>query len=184
MVAAISHLDNTASCAETSPDEECVKQYHIMQSHHDHCPHELMDESMERMIHDLEHLYEDCEISRAYDPDLDMCPPVTCSAAGVDLVDARDRLTANNCNNDCSSDACKTLFHLLVRAHDTCDEDDLPTTVENTLHDFEEVCAPCNSYSQTPELDYDHCPAVSNARATSLGGAMLIIPVPFLFHRP
>lgn len=181
---AISYLENTASCATTSHTEECEKQYYIMQSHHDHCPHESMDESMDRAIHDFEHLYEDCEISRAHDPDLDMCPDVTCSAASVELGDARATLTANNCNNDCSSAACKTLFHKLVKAHDTCEEDELPTTLEITLHDFEESCTLCNSYSQTPELDYDHCPAHSDARATSLGGAILMIPVPFLFHRP
>jgi hypothetical protein len=184
VVTAISYLENTDACATTSHTEECEKQYHIMQSHHDHCTHESMDESMERVIHDFEHLYEDCEISRAYDDELDMCPDVTCSAASTELGDARATLTANNCNSNCDSDACKTLFHKLVKAHDTCDEDDLPTTLENTLHDFEETCTPCNSYSQTPELDYDHCPAHSDARAKSFGGAMLMIPLPFLVHRP
>ena len=35
-------------------------------------------------------------------------------------------------------------------AHDTCDEDLLPITLEKALHDFEEVCenALCNSISE------------------------------------
>ena len=112
-----------------------------------------MDESLERFIHDIEHLYEDCKIFRQYEEDLDTCPDVTCSTASVDLGNAGATLTRNSCGSDCSTTACKTLFQKLLKAHDTCEEDDLPTTLENTLHNFEESCTPCNSYPQNTVLD-------------------------------
>ena len=183
MTDAIRYLNTTAACDDTSPTEECEKQYHIMQAHHDHCKHDEIDQSLKRMIHDFETLYEDCTISRKYDPALTMCPDVDCSTAGIDLVNAKAQLTTYGCDTDCSSIECRSLFHKVVKAHDTCMESDLPTTIENALHDFEDSCTVCNSYSEadTPALDYDHC---NDARATSLRGAMLIASVPFLLRRP
>ena len=61
-----------------------------MQAHHDHCKHDEIDQSLKRMIHDFETLYEDCTIARKYDPALTMCPDVDCSTAGIDLVNAKD----------------------------------------------------------------------------------------------
>ena len=103
--------------------------------------------------------------------------------SGIDLVNAKTQLTAYGCDTDCSSTQCLSLFHKVVKAHDTCMESDLPTTIENALHDSEDGCTVCNSYSEadTPTLDTDHC---SDARATSLRGAMLMASVPFLLRRP
>ena len=183
MTNAVRYLNTTAACDDSSPTEECEKQYHIMQAHHDHCRHDEIDHSLKRMIHDFETLYEDCTITRKYDPALTMCPDVDCSTAGIDLVNAKTQLTAYGCDTDCSSTQCLSLFHKVVKAHDTCMESDLPTTIENALHDFEDSCTVCNSYSEadTPTLDTDHC---SDARATSLRGAMLMASVPFLLRRP
>ena len=48
----------------------------------------MLDESIEKGLHDFEEFYTDCTIDRLYDPSKDDCPSVSCSNVNVDLADA------------------------------------------------------------------------------------------------
>merc|ERR1712054_673418 len=120
----------------------CHDQYLILQAHHD-----------------------DCYIKREYVEDLDDCPVLTATqcANTADLQAAVDALTniTNNCTGDCSSDTCKNAIQKVLMSHDTCPEDQLPTTLENALHDYEDACVEqlCNSADGVFDPYDTTCPA-------------------------
>eukprot|EP00793_Prasinoderma_coloniale_P000400 PRCOL_00005384-RA len=154
VVAALDYLE--ANCqtemlvSKSEADEEvCHMNYYILQSHHDFCPHHDLPLEAETKLHLYEDNFEDCEIARQFDEDLEACPPVAdCSDSAKLLADIA--ILDTQCIEDCSSDACAAAFQSVLMAHDTCDEDLLPITLEVALHDFEEVCedALCNSASE------------------------------------
>ena len=89
-------------------------------------------------------------------------------------------MQTNNCNTTCSSAACKLLFQKVLMAHDSCEEDDIPAAIENTLHAYEEKCHDhfCNSVTEAFTLDDSTCPAHSGAaaqRALSLAAIVAAI---------
>ena len=170
----------TNDCKKKDASAECCTNYHIVQSHHDHCTHEQVPDTLETTIHDYEGFYEDCEIARQFDADLSPCPAVTCSTAKVDLVTVTTDMQTNNCNTTCSSNACKLLFQKVLMAHDSCDEDVIPSSIENTLHTYEEYCEAqfCNSVTEAFTPDDGTCPAHSGAaaqRALSLAAIVAAI---------
>ena len=88
-------------------------------------------------------------------------------------------MLTNNCNTACTG-ACITLFRKVLMAHDSCEEDDIPSSIENTLHTYEEKCEDqfCNSASKAFTLDDNTCPAHSGAaaqRALSLAAIVAAI---------
>ena len=167
-------------CKKKDASATCCTNYHIVQSHHDHCTHEQVPASLETTLHDYENFYEDCEVARQFDDDLSPCPAVTCSTAKDDLASVTTDLQTATCNTDCSSATCKTLFQKVLMAHDSCEEDELPSAIEKTLHDYEEKCENqfCNSASKAFTLDDGTCPAHSGAaaqRALSLAAIVAAI---------
>ena len=167
-------------CKKAGASATCCTNYHIVQSHHDHCTHEQIPASLETTLHDYENFYEDCEVARQFDDDLSPCPAVTCSTAKDDLASVTTDLQTATCNTDCSSATCKTLFQKVLMAHDSCEEDELPSAIEKTLHDYEEKCENqfCNSASKAFTLDDGTCPAHSGAaaqRALSLAAIVAAI---------
>ena len=166
-------------CKKKDASPTCCTNYHIVQSHHDHCTHEQVPASLETTIHAYESFYEDCEIARQYDKDLPKCPTVDCSTAKVDLVTVTTDMQTNNCNTTCTG-ACINLFRNVLMAHDSCEEDELPAAIENTLHAYEEKCHDhfCNSVTEAFTLDDSTCPAHSGAaaqRALSLAAIVAAI---------
>lgn len=157
---AVSYL-SANSCENVPTDENaeeaCHKSFLIVQSHHDFCPHDTLDKSVEGVMHVYEDHYESCQIGRQYDADLSNCPAVTCSDSAA-LNSAIDTLYAS-CNTTCTSNECTAAFQMVLTAHDTCDEDDLPGTIEVSLHDFEETCeaALCNSVTEAIDLSAVEC---------------------------
>jgi len=138
-----------ADMIEGEPDEEaCHQNYMLMQAHHDFCPHSSLPPAFEAAMHDFEELFEDCHIDRQFDPALGVCPIYNCADSDAALK-AIGTLQAS-CKEDCSSDECVKAFQTVLMAHDTCDEDQFPITLEKALHDFEEVCEDslCNSVSE------------------------------------
>ena len=133
-------VEHVAEETSPGPSDDCKHNYWLMQMHHDHCPHDALDESIENGLHDFEEFYKDCTIDRLYDPSKDDCPSVSCSSVNVDLADAVTTLTNSNCNTDCSSTTCKDMFQRILMAHDTCEESQLPTDLETGLHSFEDAC--------------------------------------------
>ena len=72
------------------------------------------------------------------------------------------------------------MFQKVLMAHDSCDEDDIPAAIENTLHAYEEKCHDhfCNSVTEAFTLDDSTCPAHSGAaaqRALSLAAIVAAI---------
>jgi len=147
-------VEHVAEETSPGPSDDCKHNYWLMQMHHDHCPHDALDESIEKGLHDFEEFYTDCTIDRLYDPSKDDCPSVSCSNVNVDLADAVTTLTSSNCKTDCSSTTCKDTFQRILMAHDTCEESQLPTDLENGLHDFEDACENhiCNTVSASSKV--------------------------------
>ena len=147
-------VEHVAEETSPGPSDDCKHNYWLMQMHHDHCPHDALDESIEKGLHDFEDFYTDCTINRLYDPSKDDCPSVSCSNVNVDLADAVTTLTSSNCKTDCSSTTCKDTFQRILMAHDTCEESQLPHDLENGLHDFEDKCKKhiCNTVSASSKV--------------------------------
>ena len=186
ITSAINFLSANGICSSCEPSDDCVKQFAILQTHHDYCHHEEIPEAAELEIHDFEAFYEGCSIKRRYDPDLEDCPAGTCSSAKTDLP-SQAELDAADCKNDCSSTTCKQYFQDILWAHDNCEHDEIEQIHETALHDLEETCDDnnptrmCNSAPDTfVRLDYSACPEYSSAgiqRTTAFGmcvtGALL-----------
>ena len=167
-------------CKKKDASPTCCTNYHIVQSHHDHCTHEQVPASLETTLHDYENFYDDCEVARQFDADLLKCPTVDCSTAKADLATVTTDMQTNNCNTTCSSATCKLYFQKVLMAHDSCEEDELPSAIEKTLHAYEESCEDqfCNSVSEAFTLDDSTCPAHSGAaaqRALSLAAIVAAI---------
>ena len=161
---AINFLSVNGICSSCEPSDECVKQFAILQTHHDYCHHEEIPEDAEQEIHDFEAFYEGCSIKRRHDPDLDDCPAGTCSTAKTELP-SQAQLDAADCATDCSSPTCKEYFQAILWAHDNCEHDEILQIHETALHDLEEICDAetptrmCNSAPDTfVRLDNSTCP--------------------------
>ena len=145
-------LEPTNGCAfeDAADDEACHQNYHVMQAHHDFCPHHDLDEAgdVETIIHDFEQLYDDCSIGRMYDPELAMCPEVDCSDSDA-MFAVVDTIRSDACATSCTGD-CEAAFQTILHVHDVCEEEQIPTLLETSLHDFEELCEEhlCNSVTE------------------------------------
>merc|ERR1711959_179403 len=154
----IDFLEDAANDCNGTASDACKKEYFILQSHHDHCPHDALPESNEKAIHDFEEKYEDCFIPRQFNPDLSACPKVDCKASDS-FTKAAETLAASACDTSCASDECKTAFQTILSGHDNCEEDDLPSGVEKALHDYEDACKDvlCNTRSTPYNPDEEVC---------------------------
>jgi len=69
-------------------------------------------------------------------------------------------LSASDCETDCSSEDCHKNFLIIQSHHDYCLEDELPSTLEDALHNYEDNCDECEITKKTdPSLEA--CPAAS-----------------------
>ena len=72
-----------------------------------------------------------------------MCGTPICSMTSAPLMSAYDVLTnaTNKCLTECSSAACGAAYKIIRAAHDACNANDIPTTFEDAIHDYEDACA-------------------------------------------
>jgi len=147
---------NGCSFEDAGSDMSCLNNYHIVQAHHDHCPHDALDAvgewmDVENILHDYEDFFLDCEIGRLYDPTLESCPIVDCENTPA-MMEAVATLTSGACEDSCDY-SCSMAFQIVLSVHDVCDEDDVPYVLETSLHDYEEICEEhlCNSVG--PDFD-------------------------------
>ena len=174
-MAALNYLETNTVC-ETAAGEDnaqCVSNYYIMQAHHDHCAHEDMPQEVETEMHHFESFYEDCEIRRQYDSDLDACPTIDCNNIMTDMGNIVTEMSDAKCNTGttCETSAtCKEKYQKMLMAHDTCEEAQLPTTLETTLHDYEEKCETnlCNTSPAAFTLDTSVCSPATKAIVSKL----------------
>ena len=75
-----------------------------------------------------------------------------------------------NCDTTCSSATCKEKYQKMLMAHDMCEEDQLPTALETTLHDYEEACEDnlCNTSPAVFTLDTSVCSPATKAIVSKL----------------
>lgn len=130
---------NTNSCATVCSSVDCVRNYYIVQSHHDYCPESDIPETVEDGFHDYDEACTGCEIKRDFVEGAPNCPAPNCGDSSGN--DAYTSLIENGCNLDCSSDTCRDLFFTLRTVHDGCPHDTLSRASEEGLHDLERPCA-------------------------------------------
>ena len=163
---AISYLQNATNNCATK--DACKGHYFLLQSHHDFCPHDVLPPAAEKALHDYEDFYEDCHIPRQYDVSLPNCASVSCKNPQL-FLDAVSTLKANNCNTTCTSNICTTAIQTVLMGHDTCEEDELPQSAEEALHDYEEVCEDqlCNTVTKIYDPEEEHCPGHAHGSSSS-----------------
>jgi len=174
--AAVKYLTDNCKNTDQRKTAKCINSYQNFQAHHDHCPHDTLPATLEGILHVHEEFYDDCFIKRQYDASLSKCPAVTCSDKAA--MSAATKYLYDNCNSTatCKSSAtCKTNFQLILMAHDTCEESDLPGALEVGLHDHEDYCASvlCNTADAPFDLT---CPTdvASGARPLAVAVVLLI----------
>ena len=168
--AALDFLEaNSGVCKTNANSAECKSNYYVMQAHHDHCPHDKLPHEVEDELHQFEAFYEDCYVKRQYDSDLSSCPAVSCSDALTTDGSIVTEMSDNNCDTDCSSNACKTRYQKMLMYHDTCAENELPTNLEQGVHDYEKKCVSnlCNTAEAAFTLDTSVCSPAPSVIASS-----------------
>ena len=161
--------ENESVCKTEANSAECKSNYYVMQAHHDHCAHDQIPHDVEHELHDFEAYYEDCHVKRQFDSDLSSCPAVDCSNVLTTDGNIVAEMGSYNCNDDCSSNECKTRFQKMLMFHDTCAENQLPTDLEKGMHDYEENCEShlCNTASAAFTLDTSVCSPAPSVIASS-----------------
>ena len=76
------------------------------------------------------------------------------------MTTALDFLASNGCASDCSSEDCEKNWYIVQTHHDFCPEADLPESVEDDFHNYDEVCPQCEIRRQFVE-GAPACPAPS-----------------------
>lgn len=107
---------------------------------------------IEQEIHEFEDSCTSCDINRRFDSSLTTCPSVDCD----DDSDANEAysILQNQCTNSCESSTCASAFRTIRAYHDGCDESDISLTIEEGIHEFEELCEDqdCNVDRETNQL--------------------------------
>jgi hypothetical protein len=152
MAKALTYLEANADCKTKAHSATCEKNYNVIRAHHDHCDHDEVPEEVETEIHEFESFYTKCKIHRKYDVTIDDCAEAHCDEAS-ELNATVTKLAENNCatGTKCQTETvCKNAYQKILMAHDTCDHDDLPTSVEKAIHDYEDACelSLCNTASK------------------------------------
>jgi len=159
---AVTALKADANCAKKDAPQACVDNYYIMQAHHDHCLHDQLPTGVEKDLHIYEHFYDDCMIKRQYNKALSNCPAVTCTDQTA-MTNAIAKLQSGACNTtlNCAMADCSAAIKVVLMAHDTCAEKQLPNNLEVALHDFEGTCAAqlCNTAGAAFDPYDDKCSA-------------------------
>lgn len=148
----------------------CQKNYRILQSHHDHCPHDTLSTAIEQEYHDFEEACNEhgCLIVRKFVEGVETCPTVDCENQ-VAMQAAADALVG--CETDCTSAKCSLAFKTVHAFHDDCTHEDLDNdagaAIEHEIHEFEEVCSEESGCNVVPEaFDPNICDADQSGAAS------------------
>eukprot|EP00048_Salpingoeca_helianthica_P006132 m.95245 g.95245 ORF g.95245 m.95245 type:complete len:733 (+) comp13887_c1_seq2:516-2714(+) len=155
-----------SSCTSCSVGSTCYRNYIIVQAHHDHCPTSSLPAAIQTGFHTYEAMCGDgCYIARQFVASLPVCPAPACTSPAT-VTSAVQTLNAS-CTVSCASAACATAYRTLRAAHDGCDEDDVPSSVETAIHDFDNVCAAQECNMVTAAFNPNTCETSSQSGATA-----------------
>lgn len=84
---------------------------------------------------------------------------IDCGNQGA-MTAALTALTANDCEADCSSEVCHRNYLIMQSHHDYCLESELPSTLEDALHVYEDTCEECE-ITKKYDSSLPDCPAAS-----------------------
>mmetsp|Transcript_3906 Transcript_3906/g.6532 ORF Transcript_3906/g.6532 Transcript_3906/m.6532 type:complete len:237 (-) Transcript_3906:86-796(-) len=98
---------------------------------------------------------------------------IECSNGSI-LTDTLATLIQDGCSANCASEACKKNFLIIQSHHDFCLHDQIPGVIEDSFHDYDEVCEHCEIFRRRDPI-LTNCPAsVCDGRGTDSYGAMLV----------
>jgi hypothetical protein len=142
--------DFVKACDDCS-DAECLKNWAIVEAHHDLCLHDEIAEEIEKGFHDLEEAPYNCPhtclVGRKTGGLAD-CAPAQCDKAKA-LTDA---MTLEDCMVTCT-EKCGADYAILRALHDTCEDGTLTMAMEKVLHDVEESCESYNCWAESSHCD-------------------------------
>lgn len=144
-------------CEADCENAICLKNFFMIQAHHDYC----LEDEVPEPVEDALHIYEDncdaCEILKKVDPALEKCPDHSCTDGSGS--NAYTTMIMNGCLNDCSSALCSSSYKTLKAVHDLCEEDTLSEEAELGFHDLEEACEAenCNVGDAALEMEQLIC---------------------------
>mmetsp|Transcript_4674 Transcript_4674/g.8422 ORF Transcript_4674/g.8422 Transcript_4674/m.8422 type:complete len:143 (+) Transcript_4674:305-733(+) len=126
--------------------------FYFVDMHHSACDENALPMAVEEGFHDFEGACQRCYESPHQNPALEACNPIDCK----DYDSITSNITylstpSNDCiTSQCAAGDCQASWQTVIAYHDTCCDEDLPETIEESFHDFEEVCLfGCNV--QAPE---------------------------------
>merc|ERR1711988_94312 len=170
---------NSENCKDEHTDRrrsenECYKNYLILQSHHDHCLHDDLLQNEETEFHKFQKMCgEGCEIARKTDPALSACPTVNCTTAEGEAAVAV--LEANSCNSSCTSTACGSAYKKIKYLHDVCETDPIDAVVGKPLHAYEDKCEDDGQGCNTAAGDADPNACPSSSTTAALASFTLVV---------
>lgn len=166
----------SSGCANDCSSDECIKNFLIIQSHHDFCLHDEVPETVEDALHLYEDTCESCEIKRKFDPLLQPCPEPNCDDNSGN--EAYNAISSANCETDCAS--CASSFRMLKAVHDECEGEVLDTSAELAFHEIEVACEQynCNVFTSaegsTAQLI---CDESEESGATTVSAVLASMPL-------
>merc|ERR1711988_331770 len=117
-------------------------------------------------------------VQRQFDTNLQACAAVTCTDATA-MTNAIQTLQQGSCNTPalCAATSCSDAIKLVLMAHDTCAESQLPNNLEVALHDFEDACAAelCNSASAVFDPYAQACEASVSSGGFGLRDSLFLV---------
>jgi len=131
------------------------------------CGETVITASQEALVHTYEDACTACEVSRPYDATVSDCAQPTCTDAATG--EAAAAVLDAACTPDggdgtcCSTPDLVTAWQIVIAYHDLCEEDEVPASVENAMHEYAHACE--SSMCNTAAADYDGtvCPAPAPA---------------------
>ena len=168
------------ACACDCDSDECMKNWLIVQAHHDYCDPADVPGSVNDDFHDFDEVCKSCEIERQFIADAPTCPTPTCDDQSGN--EAYAALVENlDCKTNCAGiQSCRDNYQTLRIVHDGCDHEVLSEDAERGIHDFEGPCAAvvCNTLSSAEESGAQLvCNEDSGASVMNLGLAALLAAV-------
>jgi hypothetical protein len=138
--------DKVVACSGCSSDD-CIKNWAIVETHHDLCFHDEIPKEVEVGFHDLEEKCEHaCLVGRKKEKGMSECATVDCDKSDTVL----GALSFDGCAASCTAE-CGAAYATLRGFHDQCAEG-IAMEFEKLIHDLEEPCEDYNCW-----VDSSHC---------------------------